>query len=200
MKNSNLLISLLLVSMACKSSLSKVESSDQSSFNKNEVTLELASTSPTTPPTDASKYPYAVALKDKNKKVQKSYEILPQSDKPTVMLFWLTTCNPCAREIKAVQERFAQWQQDTPFHLVAMSMDRDENYPAFIERVTSEQWPFAAYWDFNREFKGLMPGNLNGLPQTFIFDKNGNLTWSKRGYLPGDEVALFEKIQEAAKS
>ncbi len=151
-------------------------------------------------PADPSQFPYAVALKDKNKIEQKSYEVLGQQDKPTVMLFWLTTCGPCAREIKALRENYELWQKDTPFHLVAMSMDREENYPAFIDRVASEQWQFAAYWDFNREFKALMPGHLNGLPQTFIFDKKGKLTWSKRGYLPGDEFTFFEKIKEAVKS
>jgi hypothetical protein len=41
-----------------------------------------------------------------------------------------------------------------------------------------------------------MPGELNGLPQVFIFDKNGKLAYRHKGFRPGDEVELFEKIKE----
>jgi hypothetical protein len=81
-----------------------------------------------------------------------------------------------------------------------MSEDQDKNFNAILERVRGEKWPFETYWDYNRNFGALMPGNLNGLPQTFIFDKNGKLTFSRRGYLPGYEATFFEKIKEAAKS
>lgn len=145
-------------------------------------------------------YPYAVTVKDDQNQAHSTNHILPKADKPTVMMFWLTTCNPCARELKSITQHFDQWQQAVPFHLVAMSEDREENYPAFVERIANEKWPFAAYWDFSRQFKSLMPGSLNGLPQTFIFDKHGKMTWSKRGFLPGDEAMIFEQIKAAAKS
>lgn len=149
-------------------------------------------------PADASQYPYAVPLMDPSKKNLVSYEVLPDQNKPTVVLFWLTTCKPCAKELTAIQQNFETWQKIAPFHLVALSEDHMDDYAAFVQRVKKEQWPFASYIDVERKFQDLLPGNLNGLPQTFIFDKEGNLTWKKRGFLPGDESQYLEKIKEAA--
>lgn len=152
------------------------------------------------PPADPGQYPYAVPLKDPANKTFTSYEILPKPDKPTVVLFWLTTCKPCARELTAIHQNFEAWQKQVPFHLVALSEDHIDAYEAFVSRVKKEQWPFDSYMDMERRFQDLLPGNLNGLPQTFIFDKQGNLTWKKRGFLPGDENQYLEKIKEAAGS
>lgn len=149
---------------------------------------------------DPSQFPYAVTVKDLHQQEKLSSDILRTGDKPTVLMFWLTTCGPCAKELKSITANYAQWQQEVPFHLVAMSEDQDKNFNAILERVKSEKWPFETYWDFNRNFGALMPGSLNGLPQTFIFDKNGKLTYSRRGYLPGYEITFFEKIKEASKS
>jgi len=44
----------------------------------------------------------------------------------------------------------------------------------------------------------VMPGALNGLPQTFIFDKNGEIAYHKRKYRGGDEKKLFAKVKELA--
>ena len=43
-----------------------------------------------------------------------------------------------------------------------------------------------------------MPGQLNGLPQTFILDKEGNIALHKRKYRSGDEDKLYEKVKELA--
>jgi thiol-disulfide isomerase/thioredoxin len=152
------------------------------------------------PSADPGQFPYAVTVKDLNQQDKLSSEILHKRDRPTVLMFWLTTCGPCAKELKSITANYTQWQQEVPFHLVAMSEDQDKNFNAILERVRGEKWPFETYWDYNRNFGALMPGNLNGLPQTFIFDKNGKLTFSRRGYLPGYEATFFEKIKEAAKS
>lgn len=143
-------------------------------------------------------YPFDISLIDHKDKTHHSAQILPQAGKPTVVLFWLTTCNPCARELHAMKQNFEAWQAEVPFHMVAISEDWEDNFPAFVERVEKEQWPFPAYWDRDRVFKEILPGNLNGLPQTFIYDKDGKMTWKKRGFLPGDESLYFEKIKEAS--
>lgn len=153
-----------------------------------------------TRPSDPSQYPFDVSLKDPFDKTYASFEILPKQDKPTVVLFWLTTCKPCARELAAIHQNFNSWQTQVPFHLVALSEDHINEYKTFVDRVKKEQWPFESYMDTERRFQDLLPGNLNGLPQTFIFDKQGNLTWKKRGFLPGDEAQYLEKIKEAAGS
>lgn len=190
----NLFFGILILLFSCKSNTSH----KPVLANKDGSTPGLKPVS--TAVVDPGQFPYAIAVKDLYQQSKQSSDILQKEGKPTVLMFWLTTCNPCAKEIRAIHANFEQWQKVVPFHLVAMSEDREENFNAILERTRTERWPFETYWDFNRNFGALMPGNLNGLPQTFIFNKNGKLTWSKRGYLPGDESVFFEKIKEAARS
>ena len=44
-----------------------------------------------------------------------------------------------------------------------------------------------------------MPGNINGLPQVFLYDAEGNIVYHKRKYRSGDEDMLFEKIKALNK-
>jgi len=55
--------------------------------------------------------------------------------------------------------------------------------------------PFPFYWDVNKEFKEILPGGLNGLPQCFVLDKQGNIAFHKRKYSSGDEDLLYEEIK-----
>ena len=191
---SGVLFILIIALISCKSN----ELHKNASIGKDAMKATLTSNSSIT--SDPRQYPYAATLKDLHQQEVKSNDVLVKKNQPTVVMFWLTTCGPCARELRSINDNFSEWQQQVPFNLVAMSEDRDENFPAILERIRIEKWPFISYWDFNRDLLALMPTKYNGLPQTFIFDKNGKLTFSKRGYLPGDETSIFEKIKEAAKS
>ncbi len=143
-------------------------------------------------------YPYDIDLKDATSKTVKSDQILAKNDKPTVLLFWLTTCFPCSMEMKAIKEKYANWQREADFNLYAISTDFESNFPKFIKKVEENKWPWETYNDVNREFRQILPGGLNGLPQTFVLDKNGKIAYHKRKYKPGDEDILFAKVKELA--
>ncbi len=143
-------------------------------------------------------YPYDIDLKNAASKTIKSDKILAKNDKPTILLFWLTTCFPCSMEMKAIKEKYADWQKEADFNLYAISTDFENNFPKFIQKVEENKWPWETYNDVNREFRQILPGGLNGLPQTFVLDKNGEITYHKRKYKPGDEDVLFAKVKELA--
>lgn len=116
--------------------------------------------------------------------------------KPTVLAFWLTTCVPCHRELDTYTALYPEWKKQANFNLYAISTDFPKNFRS-IGRITREkQFPFEVFWDRDHLFRSVMPGGLNGLPQVFIFDKNGKLAYRHKGFRPGDEVRLFEKILE----
>lgn len=140
------------------------------------------------------KYPYNIDLVTAAGDTINSAEVLATNGKPTVLLFWVTTCVPCRYELKAIQEKYLQWQQELDFNLYAISIDLPKYGQDFYGRVAKEQWHFPAYYDFERNFTSVMPGNLNGVPQTFLLDKNGNIVYHKRKYAMGDEDKLFEEI------
>ncbi len=143
----------------------------------------------------STKYPFDIPLEDVNKKVVASNELIPNNGKPTLVLFWLTTCYPCRLEMKAIKEKYAGWQKEKDFNVVAISTDWDKNFGAFVKQVNENQWPWKSYRDLNREFRLVLPGGLNGLPQSFIFDKNGEIAYHSRKYSSGDEDKIFEKIK-----
>ncbi len=115
--------------------------------------------------------------------------------KPVVLLFWLTTCYPCKIEMDAIASKFNTWKKETDFELYAISTDFAHNFSAIQKRANDKNWPFKFYWDYNREFKEILPGGLNGLPQSFILDKTGQIAYHKRKYSSGDEDIMYEEIK-----
>ncbi|MFK8103985.1 MAG: TlpA family protein disulfide reductase [Saprospiraceae bacterium] len=145
-------------------------------------------------------FPYDIDLKLANGEMINSETALQTNGKPTILLFWLTTCYPCRVEMKAIKKVYAQWKQEADFNLVAISTDFPRNYDNFVKQVNANDWPWQTYNDLNREFKHVLPGGLNGLPQTFILDAAGNVVYHKRKYSSGDEDRLFEKIKAISKT
>ncbi len=140
-------------------------------------------------------YPYDIPIRNSANDTLNTADIFVKNDQPTVLLFWLTTCAPCRLELAAVAKKYEQWQQERPFNLYAISIDWPRNEEQFVTRVQQGNWPFPAYHDFNRDFGKIMPGNLNGLPQVFILNKEGEIVHHKKKYRPGDEDQLFDWIK-----
>lgn len=143
-------------------------------------------------------FPYDIPLKGADGEIYNSSSLLKSDGKPTVVLFWLTTCYPCRIEMAAIQKEMASWKAETDFNIIAISTDFEKNYPNFVKMVKENKWSFEAYVDVNREFQKVMPGGLNGLPQSFIFDKNGEIAYHSRKYTSGDEHKLYAKVKELA--
>lgn len=144
-------------------------------------------------------YPYDIPVMDAAGKELLTSKAFAKNGKPTVLLFWLTTCVPCRYEMAAIQKKYEMWQEEADFNLYAISTDWPKNHERFYETVEKQQWPWETFLDKDREFLRTMPGRLNGLPQTFILDGNGKIVHHKRKYRTGDEDKLFEKIKEIAK-
>ncbi len=143
-------------------------------------------------------YPFNIQVQSADDKVWHSAEVLPKNGKPTVVMFWLTTCAPCKRELAAIEKEYPKWRAETDFNIVAISTDWEKNYDQFVKRVEGHGWEWDAYWDKNRAFRDVLPGKLNGLPQTFIFDADGKIAYHSRKYRTGDEHKLYTAIKKAA--
>jgi len=141
-------------------------------------------------------FPFDIPMTNVKREKLNSKTVLKKNGKPTVVLFWLTTCYPCRMELNAIKKKYPQWKTEADFNLVAISTDFQKNYEKFISRVEKENWGWETFHDTDREFKKVIPGQLNGLPQTFIFDKDGNIVYHKRKYQTGDEDKLFEEVKK----
>ncbi|MCC6463219.1 MAG: TlpA family protein disulfide reductase [Saprospiraceae bacterium] len=145
-------------------------------------------------------YPFNIPLLDiDSTTLSNSKDVLaiPQKGKkPTVIAFWLTTCMPCHRELATYTANYAEWQKKADFRLLAISTDFPHRFRQIAQIVREKQFPFEVYWDRDRLFRSVLPGGLNGLPQVFIFDKEGKLAWHHKGFRPGDEQEVLAKILE----
>lgn len=147
-------------------------------------------------PMEEGTYPFDLQLRDADGKVYSSADVLKYDDKPTIVSFWLTTCGPCRTEFANIKKKYAKWQEEADFKMVAISTDFPKNHQAFVDMTKQNEWPWEVYLDVDRKFWKVMPGALNGLPQVFVYDKNGEIVYYKRKYKPGDEDTLFAKIKE----
>lgn len=209
MKNILVIISLLFCCVACNNAQTQTnevkEPVQQAATKVNTATpQETKKKSNVIISTARSKsqmvqdFPFDIDLKTAEGKIVNSADVLKSNGKPTIVLFWLTTCIPCRFELEAIKKIYADYAKDGDFNMVAISTDFQKNYGRFVERVNESGWEFEAYNDVNREFRNVIPGELNGLPQTFIFDANGKIVYHKRKYRTGDEITLFEKVKAIA--
>jgi len=144
-------------------------------------------------------FPFDIPMTNSKREKINSELVLKKNGKPTIVLFWLTTCYPCRMELNAIKKKYPQWKKEADFNFVVISTDFQKNYEKFITRVAKEDWAWETYHDTNREFKKVIPGKLNGLPQTFIYDTNGEIVYHKRKYQSGDEDKLFEEVKKYTK-
>jgi cytochrome c biogenesis protein CcmG, thiol:disulfide interchange protein DsbE len=185
--NRLLLLSLVLTPIVLKASVADSTAPTPRYFTETSRQAELIQKT----------FPFDIDLRDTAGIVKNSNILLKNATgKPTILLFWLTTCFPCRMELEAINNAYPTWKKEVDFRMIAISTDFSDRYPQFIERVRKGKWLFEAYHDTNREFRYVMPGELNGLPQLFVLDAAGNVTYHKRRYRPGDENELFEHLKK----
>ena len=125
----------------------------------------------------------AIQLKDINGKAVRT-DTLSNGGKPIVISFFATWCKPCNRELKAIQEVYEDWQQETGVRIIAISI------------VDGYGWEYQILLDPNSDFRRAMGVNL--IPHSFIIDGNGKVAYSHSGYTEGAEAELYEKVKEIA--
>ena len=110
---------------------------------------------------------------------------LSNEGKPFVISFFADWCHPCKRELRAIHEVYADWQDETGMKLFAVSED---------EAVESEGWEYDVLLDPNGDFMRAM--GVQAIPHIFVLDGKGNIVYSHSGYTEGSEQAIIDKIRE----
>ena len=135
----------------------------------------------------------SVQLKDLEGKTVNTAE-LSNDGKPFVISFFATWCKPCNRELKAISEQYADWQDETGMKVIAVSIDQAQNINKVKPLVDGEGWEYEVLLDPNSEFRRAM--GVQMIPHVFIIDGNGKIAESRSGYTDGAESHLIEKIRE----
>jgi len=198
-------ILILLVLGACKHNNQDTEPKVETvvSYSPQKQANEVVNAEPKTRVIDhdpVAEFPFNIILKDVDGNVKNSNEVFKKNGKPTVLFFWLTTCAPCHAKLNAIKPLYPEWIKEADFNAYAISGDYSKNYQKFVDQTKKKNWEWETYNDVNRGFREILPGGLNGYPQTFIFDKDGKLVYQDKKYKRGDEVRLFETIKGICKA
>ena len=119
---------------------------------------------------------------------------LSNDGKPFVISFFADWCHPCKRELRAIHEVYADWQDETGMKLIAVSEDDAHNINKVKPTVESEGWEYDVLLDPNGDFMRAM--GVQAIPHIFVLDGKGNIVYSHSGYTEGSEQAVIDKIRE----
>lgn len=138
----------------------------------------------------------AVTLKDINGKTVRT-DKLSNDGKPFIISFFATWCKPCNRELSAISEVYADWQDETGVKLIAVSIDQAQNINKVKPLVDSNGWEYDVLLDPNSDFKRAL--GIQMIPYVIIVDGKGNIVYKHNGYTDGAEKELIEKVRELIK-
>ena len=119
---------------------------------------------------------------------------LSNDGNPFVISFFADWCHPCKRELRAIHEVYADWQDETGMKLIAVSEDEAHNINKVKPTVESEGWEYDVLLDPNGDFMRAM--GVQAIPHIFVLDGKGNIVYSHSGYTEGSEQAVIDKIRE----
>lgn len=112
--------------------------------------------------------------------------------KPLVISFWATWCKPCNNELSEISDVYNEWLADADFNFLAVSIDDSRSIAKVKSMVNGKEWPFTIILDQNQDLKRML--NVSNIPHLFIFDSKGKLEYQHKGYVPGNEQEVINKL------
>jgi len=118
---------------------------------------------------------------------------LSKSSKPVIISFFATWCKPCMRELKAIDELYADWQDETGVEMYIVSIDQGQDVQKVKPLVNGNGWDFHVLLDPNGELKHAM--NVQNIPHMFILNSKGEIIYNHVGYTEGDETEIEKYLR-----
>ncbi len=112
---------------------------------------------------------------------------------PVLLDFWATWCKPCMKNLPKVEKIYQEYA-DRGLTVLAINEDGTRSLSKVEPLVNSLGLTFPVLIDENRDVMRLY--NVNGLPTSILIDENKQIVVTLRGYRPGDEADLKEKLNE----
>ena len=135
-----------------------------------------------------------VQLKNINGKTIQTASIANNGGKPVIISFWATWCKPCLRELKAIHEVYADWQDETGVKMYIVSIDQAQDANKVKPLVDGFGWEYEVLLDPNGDFKRAM--NVQNVPHVFVINGKGKIVYNHAGYVDGGEEDIREALEK----
>lgn len=105
--------------------------------------------------------------------------------------FWASWCAPCRQEMPLLEELYKKYS-DLGFTLLAVNVEEDSSKADDLLKEIPVTFPVL----FDNTNKVSKLYNVVAMPSTVIVDRDGNMRYLHRGYLPGYEEQYKKQVKE----
>jgi len=105
--------------------------------------------------------------------------------------FWATWCGPCRQEMPLLEGIYRKYKP-MGFTMIGVNVEPDSKA---AEQWLAKQSPVSFPVAFDTDSKVSKLYKVNGMPNSVIIDRKGNVRLLHRGYKPGDENTYLDQIR-----
>lgn len=109
----------------------------------------------------------------------------------SVVNFWATWCGPCRQEMPLLEGIYKKYKP-MGFTMIGVNVEPD---PKVAEEWLARHSPVSFPVAFDTDSKVSKMYKVNGMPNSVIIDRKGNVRLLHRGYKPGDENTYLDQIR-----
>ena len=112
-------------------------------------------------------------------------------DQVVMINFWATWCGPCRKEMPLLEGIYRKYKP-MGFTMIGVNVEPDSKA---AEEWLAKQGPVSFPIAFDTDSKVSKLYKVNGMPNSVIIDRKGNVRLLHRGYKPGDENTYLDQIR-----
>jgi thiol-disulfide isomerase/thioredoxin len=109
--------------------------------------------------------------------------------------FWASWCGPCRQEMPLLEGIHKKYKP-MGFTMIGVNVEPDS---ADAEKFLAKTGPVSFPILFDRDSAVSKLYKVNGMPNSVIIDRKGNVRVLHRGYKPGDENAYLDHIRKLVR-